>query len=66
MTEPPNVPDKEGSCSTSKTAQTASKGTAREQAMKKISENPRFKAAPTSGNGYVIGGVKASTPEDRG
>jgi hypothetical protein len=36
---------------------TASKGTAREQAMKKISENPRFKEAPSSGTGYVIGGV---------
>jgi hypothetical protein len=37
---------------------TASKGTAREQAMKKISENPRFKEAPSSGTGYVIGGHK--------
>jgi hypothetical protein len=36
--------------------QTASKGTARKQAMKKISENPRFKEAASSGTGYVIGG----------
>jgi hypothetical protein len=35
----------------SRTEGTASKGTAREQAMKKISENPRFKEAPSSGTG---------------
>jgi hypothetical protein len=34
------------------------KGTAREQGMKLISENPRFKEAPSSGTGYVIGGHK--------
>jgi hypothetical protein len=39
---------------------TASKGTAREQAMKKISENPRFKEAPGFGTGYVIGGHKTT------
>jgi hypothetical protein len=39
---------------------TASKGTAREQAMKLISENPRFKEAPSSGTGYVIGGHKTT------
>ena len=32
----------------SRTERTASNGTAREQAMKKISENPRFKEAPSS------------------
>jgi len=39
---------------------TASNGTAREQAMKKISANPRFKEAPSSGIGYVIGGHKTT------
>jgi len=45
----------------SRTERTASNGTAREQAMKKISENPRFKEAPSSGTGYVIGGQKTTT-----
>jgi hypothetical protein len=36
------------------------KGTAREQAMEKISANPRFKEAPSSGTGYVIGGHKTT------
>ena len=45
----------------SRTERTASNGTAREQAMKKISEDPRFKEAPSSGTGYVIGGHKTTT-----
>ena len=44
----------------SSTERTASNGTAHEQAMKKISENSRFKEAPSSGTGYVIGGHKTT------
>jgi len=40
------------------TARTASKPTARDQAMKKISENPRFKVVRPSGTGFVIGGAR--------
>jgi hypothetical protein len=36
------------------------KGTARDQAMKQISANPRFKEAKSSGTGYVIGGHKTT------
>ena len=45
----------------SRTARTANNGTAREQAMKEISENPWFKEAPSSGPGYVISGHKTTT-----
>jgi hypothetical protein len=40
------------------TAQIASSAMTRAQRMKRISENPRFKVAPPSGKGFVIGGAK--------
>ena len=39
-------------------APTANKGTAREKYMKEISENPRFKEAPKSGQGFGIVGAR--------
>jgi hypothetical protein len=42
----------------SKTEPTASKETTRDIYTKLASQNPRFKEAPKSGKGFVIGGVK--------
>lgn len=41
-----------------KMAPIANKGTAREQAMKLLSENPRFREIGNSGDGFVIVGAK--------
>jgi hypothetical protein len=42
----------------SRTEQTASSAMTREQRMKKLSDNPRFKIMKPSGKGFVIGGAK--------
>jgi hypothetical protein len=39
-------------------AATASSATIREQLTKEISQNPKWREAPNSGKGYVIGGAK--------
>jgi len=44
----------------SRTGLTASSGMTRDERMKKISENPRFKIVKPSGKGFVIGGAKGS------
>jgi hypothetical protein len=54
-----------GSAPSSKTAPTASSETTRERYMKEISANPKWRDTTKSGNGFVIGGVKASTAKDK-
>ena len=44
-----------------RTAQIASEGTAREKYMKSISENPRFRLLPKSGETLTIVGARPPT-----
>jgi hypothetical protein len=39
-------------------APTASSGMTRDEYMKRLSQNPRFRIVKPSGKGFVIGGVK--------
>jgi len=60
MTEPPNVPVKEGSCSEPDKAPTESahNKTARERYLEEIARNPKWRDTTKPGRGFVIGGVK--------
>jgi hypothetical protein len=52
-----NADEQTSSASTKKRAPTTGKAMTREELMKKLSTNPRFKEAGKPGNGFIIVGV---------
>jgi hypothetical protein len=63
MTEPPNEPGNEGSCSKPDKAPTESapNKTVREKYLEMIARNPKWRDTTEPGRGFVIGGVKPSS-----